>query len=126
LVDSISCQGTVWCGPFVTLVVTRSTHDYVESKIGLRVIAYRFHPLRSGILLIISYGMLLQMISIVFWVTLFLGVTCNTCGVYIYDSSNKYTIQHPYKPSVFSFYFVPTSLFFNSIHSVMPLLTLIF
>jgi len=40
------------------------------------------------------------MISNILWVTLFLGVTCNTCGVNIYDSSNKYTRQRPYQPSV--------------------------
>ena len=32
---------------------------------------------RSGILLIISYGILLQMISVMLWITLFLGVTCD-------------------------------------------------
>jgi len=109
-----------------TLVVTRSAHDYVGSKIRLRVSAYRFYPFRSGILLIISYGMLLQMISIILWVTLFLGVACNTCGVYIYDSLNKYTIKRPCKPSFFSCYFVPTSFSWNSVHSVIRLLTLIF
>jgi len=115
-----------WRSTFATLVVTRSTHDYVESKIRLRLSAYRFYPFRSGILLIVSYGMLLQMISIILWVTLFLSVTFNTCGVFIYDSSNKYTIQRPCKPSVFGCYFVPTSFSWNSVHSVMRLLTLIF
>ena len=66
------------------------------------------------------------MISNILSVTLFLGVTCNTCEVYIYDSSNKYTIQRPYKPSVISCYFAPTSLSWNSVYSVMRLLTLIF
>jgi len=61
------------------------------------------------------------MISNILWVTLFLGVTCNTCGVYIYDGSNKYTIQRSYQPSIFKCYFVPTSLFSNSIHSMMRL-----
>jgi len=43
----------------------------------LRISAYRFYPFRSGVLLIISYEMLLQMISIILWATLFLGVTCD-------------------------------------------------
>jgi len=45
------------------------------------------------------------MISNILWVTFFLGVTCNTCGVYIYGSSNKYTIQRSCKSNVFKCYF---------------------
>jgi len=43
------------------------------------------------------------MISNILWVALFLGVTCNTCGVYMYNSSNA--IQCSGKPSVFKYYF---------------------
>jgi len=46
-------------------------------KLWLRISAYHFYPFRSGILLIFSHGMLLQMISIMLCVTLFLGVTCD-------------------------------------------------
>jgi len=66
------------------------------------------------------------MVFMILWVTLVLGVTYNTCEVYLYDSLNKYTIQRPFKPSVFSCYFLPTSFSWNSVHLVMRLLTLIF
>jgi len=47
----------------------------------LRISAYRFYPFQSEMLLIILYEILLQMISIMLWVTLFLGLTWNTRGV---------------------------------------------
>ena len=85
-----------------------------------------FYPFKSEMLLIALGRVLVQMVSIILWVTLVLGVTYNTCGVYLYDSLDKHTIQRPCKPSVFSCYFVTTSFSWNSVHSVMRLLTLIF
>jgi len=47
-------------------------------KSRLRFSEYRLYPIvRLGILLIFSYGILLQMISILLQVTLFLGATYN-------------------------------------------------
>jgi len=62
-------------------------------KSRLRFDEYRFYPIvRSGILLIFSYGTLLQMISILLRVTLFLGVTYNKIrNVQIHNTSNRYT-----------------------------------
>jgi len=69
-------------GPLAALVVTHSTHDYVESKNrGNASTRFIFIRSRSAILLIFSYGILLQIFSIILWVTLLLGVAYNTCGV---------------------------------------------
>jgi len=40
----------------------------------------------------ISCGMLTQMVSVILWVTLFLGVTDNKVEIQIHNSSNKYRL----------------------------------
>jgi len=40
---------------------------------------YHCYSFKSGIFWILSHGILLEIISIRLWVTLFLGVTYNTC-----------------------------------------------
>jgi len=73
---------------FATLVITCSTRDRVRSeiKVTLQRVSF-FYLIRSGILLIFSHEILLQIISILLRVTLFLGVTYNKCATY------KFTIH---------------------------------
>ena len=72
-------------GAFATLVVMCSTRNRIKSeiKVTLQRVSF-FYPIRSGMLLIFSYGILVQIISILLRVTLFLGVTYNKCITYEY------------------------------------------
>jgi len=47
----------------------------IRNCFSMYSVSARFYPFKSGILLINSYGLLMRMVSIMFWITLFLGVT---------------------------------------------------
>ena len=51
-----------------------------------------------------------------FWVTLLLIVTYNKVEIQINNSSNKYTLQRPYRLNFFSHCFVTVSFSWNSVH----------
>ena len=90
-VGSWSRDGVSPC--IATLMVTCSIRNHVKPEIKVTLQRVQFlSDCRSGILLIFSYGILLQMISILLRVTLFVGVTYNKIrNIQIHNTSNRYT-----------------------------------
>jgi len=56
-------------------VVPFTVFAVIRNCFSMSFISARFYPFESGISLTNSYRLLMQMVSIMFWVTLFLSVT---------------------------------------------------